>query len=526
MKYAINVLVLLGCLAIGVFLSCTSGIKQQTAQSDNASAPTNLEQISEIAKTATVQIGSLSVEGPPTLGSGFFIRHDLIVTNIHVINQRSFDGAISVAKLVNKPTWYTIKGVMASDPKQDLVILKVAKVGGEEPHVLSIGDSDTVKAGDNIIAIGNPLQEGKFVQGDVSKGTISRCTSHFFRVKATNIRYGYSGGPVLNVHGDVIGVISRGHGVGSGYAVPSNHLRALLKNMPTQAKSLEEWREEPLIRYYSAMRDAEVRGEFVSAIKDYDTAIHLAPDFADAYINRGDAREKLGDLEGAIKDYDMAIRLGADYAFAYVSRGTTRSNLGDSKGAIEDYDTAIGLKPGDALLATVYVNRSSVRSDLGNNKGAIEDSNRAIGLKPDDTLLAAAYINRGDARVDLGDNKGAIEDSNAVIGLEPDDTLLAAAYNVQGKAKSAQGNNKDSLIDYNKAIQLEPNHAEFYYNRGIANAALGRASEAKTDLKTALKLLEKAGHISKLVGEETISVHLNVRPDLKADIEEALRLLE
>ena len=207
MKYAINVLVLLRCLAIGVFLSCTSGIKQQTAQSENASAPTNLEQIAEIA---TVQIGSLSVEGPPTLGSGFFIRHDLIVTNIHVINQRSFDGAISVAKLVNKPTWYTIKGVMASDPKQDLVILKVAKVGGEEPHVLSIGDSDTVKAGDNIIAIGNPLQEGKFVQGDVSKGTISRCTSHLFRVKVPNIRYGYSGGPVLNVHGDVIGVISRG----------------------------------------------------------------------------------------------------------------------------------------------------------------------------------------------------------------------------------------------------------------------------------------------------------------------------
>ena len=121
MKYAINVLVLVGYLAIGVFLSCTSGIKQKTAQSGNASAPTNLEQIAEIA---TVQIGSLSVEGPPTLGSGFFIRHDLIVTNIHVINQRSFDGAISVAKLVNKPTWYTIKGVMASDPKQDLVILK------------------------------------------------------------------------------------------------------------------------------------------------------------------------------------------------------------------------------------------------------------------------------------------------------------------------------------------------------------------------------------------------------------------
>ena len=526
MKYAINVLVLLGCVAIGVFLSCTSGIKQQPAQSENAPAPTNLEQISKIAKAATVQIGSLSVEGPPTLGSGFFIRHDLIVTNIHVINQRSFDGAIRVAKLFNKPTWYTIKGVMASDPKQDLVILKIAKVGGEAPHVLSIGDSDTVKAGDNIIAIGNPLQEGKFVQGDVSKGTISRRTSHFFRVKATNIRYGYSGGPVLNVHGDVIGVISRGHGIGSGYAVPSNYLQALINDLPMQAKSLEEWREAPLIRFYSAMREAEMRGKFADAIKGYDTAIHLAPDFADAYINRGDARETLGDIEGAVRDYDMAIRLGADFIFVYASRGTARSNLGDHQGAIEDYDTAIGLKSEDALLATVYVNRSSVRSNLGDHSGAVEDSNRAIGLKPDSTLLAAAYINRGDARVDLGDNKGAIEDSNKVIGLEPDDTLLAAAYNVRGKAKSDQGDNKDSIVDYDKAIQLEPNHAEFYYNRGVANAALGRTSAAETDFKTVLRLLEQVVSISRLTNEETLSVHLNVRSDLKADIKEALRLLE
>ena len=78
-------------------------------------------------------------------GSGFFIRHDLIVTNIHVVNQRSFDGAVSLAKLVNKPTWFTIKEVVASDPIRDLVILKVAKMGGEDPHILSIGDSDTVK---------------------------------------------------------------------------------------------------------------------------------------------------------------------------------------------------------------------------------------------------------------------------------------------------------------------------------------------------------------------------------------------
>ena len=311
-----KVLAFVGCLALGIFLSCASSIKQR---GEKISEQPDLGQIAKIGKAATVQIGSLSVEGPPTLGSGFFIRQDLIVTNVHNINQKSFDGDFSVAKLVNKPTWYKIEGVMASYPKRDLVILKVAKVTGKDPQILSLGDSATVKAGDSIIVIGNPNQGRKRVQGDISKGTISRRTPHFFRVQARNVRPGYSGGPVLNVRGDVIGIISRGHGIGAGYAIPSNHLQALLKDIPAQAKSLEKWREEPLIRYYQAEYRAS-RGKFASAIKDYDTAIRLAPDFADAYINRADAREELGDLEGAIKDYSTAIRLGADYAFVYASR--------------------------------------------------------------------------------------------------------------------------------------------------------------------------------------------------------------
>ena len=524
MKSTKIVIALIICLVLGVFLFCTSSIEQQTVQSENVSMQPNLEQIAEIGKAATVHIGSLSVESPPALGSGFFIGHNLIVTNIHVVSQRSFDGAVSVVKLVNKPTWYTVEGVVASDPKWDLVILKVAKVTGEDPQILSLGNSDTVKAGDSIIVIGNPNQGSKRVQGDVSKGTISRRTSHFFRVQAQNVRSGYSGGPVLNVRGDVIGIISRGHGVGAGYAVPSNHLQALLKDIPAQAKSLEKWREEPLIRYYQAEYRA-ARGKFASAIKDYDTAIRLAPDFADAYINRADAREELGDLEGAIKDYSTAIRLGADYAFVYAGRAKVKSDLSDNKGAIEDYNTAIRLKPEDNLLAAIYVNRSSAKVDLGDYKGAIEDCNAAIRLKPQDAILAIAYVNRGEAKSDLGDHNGAIEDCNTVIGLKPTDTILAGAYNVRGKAKANQGDNMDSIMDYNKAIQLEPDHPETYYNRGVANAALGHISEAVTDLKAALKLLEPVNNISKSA-DETTRVHLNVRPDIKVDIEKALRGLE
>ena len=525
MKFAEKALAFVGCLTVWILLSCGSSIKQRTTQNEKTVPQSNLEKIAEIGKAATVQIGSLSVEGPPALGSGFFIRPGLIATNIHVVNQHSFDGAVSVVKLVNKPTWYTIEGVMASDPKRDLVVLKVAKEGGEDPHILSLGDSDIVKASDSIVAIGNPRQGNRFVQGDVSKGLITRCTPYFFSMKAENIREGYSGGPVLNVHGDVIGITVRGDtetGTGTGYAIPANYLQTLLKNLPTQAKPLEKWREEPLIRYYSAV-DAEIRGELVNAIKGYDTAIRLAPDFADAYLNRGDTRKKLGDLEGAIKDYDTAIRLGADYAFAYLNRGVVRYDSDDYTGAIEDFNTVIRLKPEDAVVSLAYINRGNAKSDLDDYTGAIEDFNTAIRLKPSITILAAAYVNRGIARSDLGNNKGAIEDCNTAIHLKPANIVVAAAYNIRGEAKAAQWHTEDSLIDYNKAIQLKPDYTEAYYNRGVANATLGYTAEAETDLKTALKLLEETVDISQSADK---AVHLSVRPDLKADIEKALRDLE
>ena len=600
MKIAEKVLVFIGCLSIGILLSCGASIKQPATRSEKVAARPDLDQIAKIGKAATVQIGNLSVEGPPTLGCGFFISPELIVTNVHVINQKSFEGAVSIAKLVNKPTWYTIEGVMASDLKRDLVILKVKKISGEDASILSLGDSDTVKSGDRIIVVGNPRQDGKFLQGDVSVGWISRTTSNFLDLRARNNRKGYSGGPVLNVHEKVIGIMFQGHRVGAGYAIPSNYLQALLKDIPTQAKPLEKWREEPLVRYYSAV-DAAGRGKFKDAIKVYDTVIRLTPDFADAYINRGDARKNLGDFKGAIKDYDMVIRLGDDYAYVYVSRGIAKSNLGDKKGAIKDYDRAIRLdpayvdayghragaksalgdqkgaiedyntiirlkpeddllasayvnrgiaksdlgdqkgaiedynavihlKPEDDLLALAYVNRGIAKSDLGNKKGAIEDYNTAIHLKPEKSVLALAYVNRGSAKSDLGDNAGAIEDCNTAIRLQSGDTILAVAYNIRGKAKSAHGDNMDSIIDYDKAIQLEPNHARFYYNRGVAKVALGRTSEAKTDFKTALKLLQQPKSTSrstrKETGSENLKVHLHVNPSLKTDIEKALRDLE
>ena len=530
MKSIKHIFALLGVFVLGILLSCSANIKQQITQNNEVILPPNLEKVVESGKAATVQIGSLSVEGPAGTGTGFFIRSDLLVTNIHVINRRSFKGALSVARLVDTRTWYTITGVMDSDPVRDLVILKVQKKTGEaEPNILTIGDSDTVKTDDHIITIGNARKGSKYEHGEVSKGTIRRITPHFFHVKAGTLRGGYSGAAILNVQGEVIGIISKGEATGSGYAVPSNHLRSLLKNLPTQATSLEEWREGPLIRFYSTELAVQ-RGELKSAMKNYDEVIRLTPDFVDAYIQRGNLKDLVRDFEGAIKDYNNAILLGADHAFVYLRRAGAKSDFGDHKRAIKDYNKAIQLKPENAILATIYINRGNTKTVLADYKGAIEDYNKAIQLKPEDLILAVAFINRAEAKNYLGNHNGAIEDCNTVIGLTQKNTILAGVYNELGKAKTAQGDNINGIIDYNKAVRLEPTNPEFHYNRGIANTTLGYNSKAKKDFKNATKFIEEVVNNFELVDDETAFAALRIipkiRPGLKADIQKALRVLE
>ena len=85
--------------------------------------------------------------------------------------------------------------------------------------------------------------------------------------------------------------------------------------------------------------------DYDAAIANYDRAIALAPDDADAYHNRGIAKDAQGDYAAAIADFDHAIALEPDGADVYHNRGVAKVEIGDYAGAIADYDRVIALDP-------------------------------------------------------------------------------------------------------------------------------------------------------------------------------------
>lgn len=541
MKFAGKVLLLVGCFVLGFLLFYAQALVQPNALIGENAASLNLErQTARIGKAATVILIIKSADGTIGNGSGFFVQPDLIVTNVHVlagIHGKSYTWEV---RSVNQPTQYTIKGVVASDPEHDLVILKVE---GKKIRVLELGDSDTVKLNQRVIAVGTHGSTRKDALGKIVEGTISRITDNSFRVKATLLP-GYSGGPVLNSIGKVIGICVEGGGnKSSGYVIPSNHLSVLLEDISGQEKSLEEWREAPMIRAYALVNQGDTEkalGSTENAIAAYDAAIRLKPDFADAYAKRASAKYSLGDYNASIKDYDTAIRMGLDYAAAYVNRGVAKRSLRDYKGAIqdyntairldpenveayinrgnarsdlgtyemaiEDYNTAIHLKPKGILLPLIYVKRASTKSDSGDNHGAIADYDAAIRLKPNRlSILTVAYLNRGLVKFDLGSTERAIEDYNEVIRLKPKNVVLANAYVYRADARSKLGDHKGAIEDFSKAVHIVPEDIDFvasvYGRQAVAKLALNDNKGAIEDCDAAILLDPGLAEVYKTRGE-------------------------
>lgn len=200
---------------------------------------TEAKESRDIAKQVFPSVVMLVMEDnsaqPLSLGSGFFVREDIVVTNLHVVE----GAAGGYAKIIGEKQKYKIDGYVAIDNKMDLVLLKINDVNAP---AIALGDSSKIGVGDEIYAVGNP----KGLEGTFSKGIISAIRKieedTLLQITAP-ISPGSSGGPILNSEGDVIGisVATFKGGQNLNFAIPVSYLSNLLANIKSaKPLSVEE----------------------------------------------------------------------------------------------------------------------------------------------------------------------------------------------------------------------------------------------------------------------------------------------
>jgi hypothetical protein len=162
---------------------------------------------------------------PLSLGSGFFVRDNIVATNFHVIE----DSVGGYAKIIGKKKKYNISGTVGIDRDVDLVLLSINEA---KAPFLPLGNSKDVKIGDEIYAVGNPLGlEGTFSKGIIS-GIRKDKVQTLMQITAP-ISPGSSGGAILNIQGQVVGVAvaTFKEGQNLNFAIPVNNLQALLSKI-------------------------------------------------------------------------------------------------------------------------------------------------------------------------------------------------------------------------------------------------------------------------------------------------------
>ena len=246
------------------------------------------------------------LEGRVALGSGFIISEDgYIITNYHVIENAE---VVNVVLFDNTEVEADIIG---GDEKTDIALIKI-----EPPFELdkvTFGDSDAIRVGDWVLAIGNPFGRG----GSVTAGIVSAKSrdiaagpyDNFIQTDAA-INQGSSGGPMFNTKGEVIGINSAlfstsGNNMGIGFAIPINIVEWIVKQLEQSGEVKRGWigiRVQPNSKNLArSLNLKDSQGIIVSGISENGPA-------AKAGLQAGDVIISLGQTEiNSCKDFSRLI---------------------------------------------------------------------------------------------------------------------------------------------------------------------------------------------------------------------------
>ncbi len=164
-------------------------------------------------------------------------------------------------------------------------------------------------------------------------------------------------------------------------------------------------------------------GRLPEAVAEYEAALRLHPDYADALIDLGNAERKMGRLPEAIEHFRRASALAPANAEAHNSLGAALTDLGRRTEAEAEYETALRLQPG---YADAENNLGTLLCTLGRGQEGIIHLGRAVRFKPE---MAEAHSNLGTALAMAGRLPEAIAQFTAALQLDPG--LVTARANLE-----------------------------------------------------------------------------------------------
>ncbi len=461
-----------------------------------ANGQKDIPQLVEEIKPAVVTILTFDLGRDDTLaqGSGFFVNpNGDIITNLHLLR-----GAYSAKAKTADGKVHDIVFVLAENQGADLVLVRIMPWPVQRDFAYLDLTTTLPVQGEHIVVFGSPFG----LELSVSDGIVAAIRElpgfgSIIQLTAP-ISAGSSGGPVVNMHGEVIGITTLQviEGQNLNFAIPAKFILELDSSIVDFIFNWTRDKSEKTIQTGDSLYNCAMTyywlEDYEKALFHFQYAVELYGELTDdilyfrvmtshynSLLLSGVCYQEIGQREMAMWAFSKAISIDPDYGAAYDNLANEYCELERYAEAIYEFKRAIKADP-DYYRS--YCNLGILYRELKMYNESIAICNQLIKLNPE---YEKAYRILGDTYRDVElFEKAAIAYMQAVR-LDPN---YVDTHRHLGDAYIKLGSYAMAAEAYKQAIQLDPNNDSLHSNVGIALSLAGKPVQAIVFLKQALAI--------------------------------------